>query len=1450
MSIQFNVEQLEPRKLLSCLPEPEFVPEPDDDFDGYWMVYTEGMGSSAGGGMGSSAGYRLSPDQFVWWEATSDRRGLLTQAPSDQDLDLLLAEDVGWFPGARAPQPDPDEEWAGSYYAFSMITIAPSDDDYQGSPLSVEIVASKWLGYRFSWTNEFQGNRAEETTTVQFEEHMSMQLPGSCSSDCDETGLDHYSMYWQFDSDFSQGEFRDYRASGSLDYELLFNGDDAGSEVLNFQREREDVAYITAAMTNSRSPWFGDYFGELVGDTGYHFWGGDFETTFFVDIPPEFGERLLVDHDFGHSELLVCDGAAEPPILESISARGRSGDDDSDGLIDWAGRYVGGVEHDERIDVTFSAGTPYAVRFELMSDEHEQVRTDTNGSNGWNFSPDLHELSTDAQIKITVNPGAGDQIVHTIELAVIGPGLLSDHEGSWNASDHTYDFVRDHSITDGDAFHVDAASLLAEQLSDEDQAVLEVAKWKFGIDLRSIETFEVSMDPAITPVLANHALVTRGAGFGRGTFFEEDYEPEITDGEAKLTFSVSPPQPEILGGGTLGFTFAGKLTWEFDDTISTPEALYGWIQMDLSVAARIGVKHYSDYHQLAPLGSSGLAVYGRVGVKFDGGGTLTGTQRLTTEPGSASHEFGWKGGVEVRATLGVDAVVSVADPFSVFDFADYVNAGVKVEGTVILKKEWERAPGESERESTVELNGRWRVSLAGKFFDWSGSIVLWTFGPYELVQGFNGPDPIIDSTLVHAGVPTLVSLESPTFESTPYVVTQTWDGSRWSEGVILGDDGRAKFGIDAAALGDGLGLVYSGHAQQRGTYGFEGVNAQSFVSDTELWFSRDGGQILRLTSNDAADLSPRLVFSEDGLTGMLVWVRITGTIDKPVSQIMYRLWEGDGFGEEMALTDPGRVADPQVRRLADGRFAINWRDAEGNLHTRISGEEWIDLAMLEIEGVYDILEIDGVLHAMAAARDPGLGYTGLTLYRYEDDAWTELGELSPFVSNITSLDAGYDGDGHLVVGLTNADGNIHAVYSGLVPLDDLGADVFVRADGREWQPGDVSVLPAGDHRYHLAYGLFPTSLDQTEPPASEIRRAPGARLASGVHLIDGTPIRDSRVGGLSGSGGSLSLIALTDGGVAVYERGADIGGDATVIDLGVYDAFAADTWTDGGDARYVILSPGKVQVWIDGALTDLTGSLGAEPIAEHLTVFTARDGRVFLAGMTEAGELVAYSEKDGVWNFRNISVEDLAPQEIDTPVFAGKIASYVTRWNGLNIAGIDANGDIQGIWWAPGLERWTVSNLSEITGAPLSVGNLAVTLTPWGGINLAATTVDGRLRVTWWVPSFGGSWVVSDLTQNADGVGLQLRPETTFGYTTPWGALNFGGIDQTGELVVFWWVPGRETWTPAELSQPGASLYSDLRSLVSESGETSIVGETEDGGVVRYWWAPGEQSWQFETLDV
>lgn len=267
---------------------------------------------------------------------------------------------------------------------------------------------------------------------------------------------------------------------------------------------------------------------------------------------------------------------------------------------------------------------------------------------------------------------------------------------------------------------------------------------------------------------------------------------------------------------------------------------------------------------------------------------------------------------------------------------------------------------------------------------------------------------------------------------------------------------------------------------------------------------------------------------------------------------------------------------------------------------------------------------------------------------------------------------------------------------------------------------------------------------------------------------------------------------------------------------------------------------------------------GVEAITSSLTVFVSQGRKVHLMGLSADGDAILFNQTGAtsngqyVWTGRNVSETDLADAGLQTPDFTSPLSSYVTSWNGLNVVGLDANGDIQALWWAPGRDGWSVSNLSNITGAPAMQGAVAPYLTSWNAVNLTGVDADGNVIVTWWVPSFGGDWVTSDLT--ALRAGPALEPGSVSTYVTSWGGTNIVGRDSDGNVAAYWWAPtlGPGQWNTVILSDfiAGAEVPTGpMVGFSSPSGVVNIFGAADDGELIRYWWRPGED-WQWQNVSA
>jgi hypothetical protein len=299
--------------------------------------------------------------------------------------------------------------------------------------------------------------------------------------------------------------------------------------------------------------------------------------------------------------------------------------------------------------------------------------------------------------------------------------------------------------------------------------------------------------------------------------------------------------------------------------------------------------------------------------------------------------------------------------------------------------------------------------------------------------------------------------------------------------------------------------------------------------------------------------------------------------------------------------------------------------------------------------------------------------------------------------------------------------------------------------------------------------------------------------------------------------------------------------------------------------QVLLYRAGDNGAWTVRNLTTELGSISTSPIVRELNVMIGPDGIVHLVGLSSLGELLRYhqtgesvpgsSPTEYAWAYSNMERDELDPQDLDTPRFVGDLVPYATSWNGLNVAGLDANGKIWSVWWAPGLTHWTVSNLSQDTGAPRVAGGLTVYLTSWNGINIAGIDENGDLRVTWWVPSLGGAWNQSNLNELTPG-SVKLASNSVSSYVSSWGGLNIAGIDTaTGSTIVYWWVP-REVdtgWTVSSITDavPAGStpLVRNLQGIAGTDGSLNLFGYAQNSDFLRYFWEPGDGgAWGVQDL--
>ncbi|MBC7834764.1 MAG: S8 family serine peptidase [Phycisphaerales bacterium] len=443
-------------------------------------------------------------------------------------------------------------------------------------------------------------------------------------------------------------------------------------------------------------------------------------------------------------------------------------------------------------------------------------------------------------------------------------------------------------------------------------------------------------------------------------------------------------------------------------------------------------------------------------------------------------------------------------------------------------------------------------------------------------------------------------------------------------------------------------------------------------------------------------------------------------------------------------------------------------------------------------------------------------------------------------------------------------------------FDSLGNELSYNDDFRQ---GDLSssvviALTAGQTYYIGVNGYSPDARDYHVLTGAGIPEGSTGDYTLRVTAIDGREhVRSATGVSAEGSSDSQGLLTVTivnaDGDPVAFTQDSSGAWRAEIIGdtSGPASAGPVVTWVDPRDNRAYGASSGDVGVilyvntggqgspeWTSLNLTDATSGGGA--LRSGITAFVGTDGVIHIAGIMNDGDLGMYMssgliDAQGVpmFMFHNLG-QELRANGLTMPAYSGDLISYVTSWNGLNIAGLDAAGQIHSVWWAPGVAHWSTNNLSAQTGAPALVGGLSVYLTGWGGINLAGIDADKRVSVTWWVPEFIGEWRTNNLTDEIGGP--LMNASSVNAYVTSWGGLNIAGRSEDGRVMVYWWAPASNRWDVAALSDqiPGAPIPNGpIRGVTNTSAEPiNLLFSTDSGDVIRYRWRLATNEWGAENL--
>jgi hypothetical protein len=522
--------------------------------------------------------------------------------------------------------------------------------------------------------------------------------------------------------------------------------------------------------------------------------------------------------------------------------------------------------------------------------------------------------------------------------------------------------------------------------------------------------------------------------------------------------------------------------------------------------------------------------------------------------------------------------------------------------------------------------------------------------------------------------------------------------------------------------------------------------------------------------------------------------------------------------------------------LFDGLPAGISHDGETVIANRVDGTA--SVADRTLSANFTLFSVaDFVVKAVGSGTYAGFSVDGLQA-RFGVIGSISAGEPLPLISSFrtstTSLTPGLS-----IVGVS-AVGNGQVLTYEAAQTADQQVLLWSRGSDGQWTSNaidatDLVGLPAGTFA-QTPLGLSPRGSILSRVtigtiPEVAARYVPNA--AQGPFTFDSTrPIANAPVGDsgaiIVGFNAFNELIyARRDSDIAAW-AGSQlvVPTGATVVGITAWSGGVAVA-TDQGLIRYIRLSDGS---WDSLNLT--TASFGATAISRSLRVITTNDRYIILTGVNAQNQVVIYGsqspnpDQTTAWSYDNLSQSVLGTFNIADPNLQGDLVTYVMPWNGLNIAGINAEGEPVTFWTSPGVSGWRFTNLADAQENPSVASGftrLVVNVLPWGGVNL--TNADSSLRSVWWAPSLGGVWKfasISSVVQSAPSP--ILVSESVVAFATTWGGQNIAGVDSNGHLWVYWWSPESDRWS-------GTSLQAAVPSIKDVKFSTRVAAYATSGAV-------------------
>jgi hypothetical protein len=311
---------------------------------------------------------------------------------------------------------------------------------------------------------------------------------------------------------------------------------------------------------------------------------------------------------------------------------------------------------------------------------------------------------------------------------------------------------------------------------------------------------------------------------------------------------------------------------------------------------------------------------------------------------------------------------------------------------------------------------------------------------------------------------------------------------------------------------------------------------------------------------------------------------------------------------------------------------------------------------------------------------------------------------------------------------------------------------------------------------------------------------------------------------------------------------------ACEMSFGTPQRLALTSWvqSDGPHFVYIDRNNRVDQVWFTvsantwhtQSVSGMVGSPLASP-GSGLTSWMQSDGPHFVY-IDANGNLnqIWYTISSGAWNSQNLTGMTKSP--------AASVGSALTSWvqsDGPHLVYVDANNHLNQLWYTTSANTWRTQNLSSFTGA--SPANPQGELTSWvqsDGPHFVYVDGNNQLDQIWYTTS-ANTWSKQNLTSLA-GIPAATPGSSLASWVEADGP-HLIYIDQNQNLNHVWYTVSTNTWNNQDLSNvtgaPLANLQSRLTAWAQSDG-THVVYTDQNNQLDQLWHATGSTIWNAQNL--